>query len=405
MAQEQGHINGAHVNHFIRRPPRWLAGIKVFTVMRIPVYVTPSLLLIMAMLAWMFGLGYFPEKYASANYSRPVYALMGVVGTLLFFLSVLVHEVAHCVLARTRTGGRIPIRKITLYFWGGLSELTEEPHTAAGEFVISFSGPLTSVVIGGAMWLASLPMAEAGWPVFVYAVLEYIGKLNVFLGVTNLLPGFPLDGGRVLRAAIWSATGDFLKATTISSGIGRALGLGTAVVAILLVFSNSINFVMGLFLVMMGLFIDQSARAALAFARAKAAMSGLKVSDAMETGMPPVWQGTTLEEAARDYLIRWRAEAVAVVDDAGHLRGVLTADMLNSVARFDWPRVLVKELFEEDTVPAFARPDEPLADVFTLMLRHSLAAMPVLDGEARLVGMITMKDLNRVVSLHSRYRG
>jgi Zn-dependent protease/CBS domain-containing protein len=383
-------------NH--RRMPGGYPGIRLFKVMGIPVYARPSLFLIMAAMAYIFGWDFFPQKYASLQYKELVYGLMGVAAAILFFFSVFVHEVAHCILARTKIGGQIPIRRITLFFLGGLSEMTEEPHTATGELVISFAGPLTSIVMGGIMMPGASLLHSAGAPVFVTGVIHYIGFLNIFLGLSNLLPGFPFDGGRVLRALIWSASGNFLAATRISTAMGRICGVGIAVLGGVTMFWSLFQ---GFFLIMIGLFVEQNAREAMKFALLKAALEGMRVADVIYPGLPNLWQGATLAEGA-DYLLRHRTDALPVVDDAGHLRGVFTSAALNEVPREAWPRVAVKEIFDEDVVPAFVRMDEPLNDVLMLMLRHALTALPVLDNEARVAGVITLRDLNRAAGYRMR---
>ena len=381
--------------------PGGYAGIRLFRVLGIPVYARPSLFLIMAAMAWIFGSDVFPTKYGPAHYTPFVFYTMGAAAAMLFFFSVFVHEVAHCVLAGTKIGGHIPIRRITLFFLGGLSEMTEEPHTAAGELVISFSGPLTSIVLGAIMMPGASLLEAAAVPVFVTGVIYYIGYLNIFLGVSNLLPGLPFDGGRVLRAIIWSASGNFLAATRISTAAGRVCGLGIALWGVALLFLNTAYMFNGFFLIMIGIFVEQNAREAMRFALMKAALEGLRVAELIYPGMPTLWQGATVAEGA-DYLMRYRVDALPVVDDAGRLRGVLTSAMLDDVPNFEWPRVFVKDMFDDDTVPAFTRPEEPLNAVFVLMLRYALTALPVLDSEAKVVGVITLRDLYRVAGQRAR---
>jgi len=395
---QQSEIPSQPRNRYYHRAPGGYAGIRLFKITGIPVYARPSLFLIMAMMAWIFGADVFPDKYNYAHYTLFVYVLMGTAAAILFFFSVFVHEVAHCVFARTKLGGQIPIRRITLFFLGGLSEMTEEPHTAGGELVISFSGPLTSVALGGIMIPGALLLQAVGAPVFVTGVVNYIGILNIFLGVSNLLPGFPFDGGRVLRAIIWSASGNFLVATRISTTVGRVMGIAIVIGGGVLLFTAPIN---GFFLIMVGLFVEQNAREAMRFALLKAAIEGLRVADLIYPNMPTLWQGATLAEGA-DYLVRYRVDALPVVDDAGRLRGVLTSAMLNDVAQPEWRGILVKEMFDEDTVPAFTRPEEPLTAVLTLMMRYTLTALPVLDGEAKVAGVVTLRDIYRIAGHRAR---
>lgn len=387
---------GRH-NH---RPPGGYPGLRLITFQGIPVYAKPSLLIVLALIVVFLGAEQFPQDYATAKYTWFLYVMMAVAAALLFFLSVLLHEAAHSLIAKTAAGGRIPIRRITLFFLGGLSEMTEEPRTGKGEFLIAFSGPLISILIGAITWPAGILLEHAGVPVFVTGVLKWIGWLNIFLGATNLLPGFPLDGGRVLRSIIWSATGNFLMATRISTTIGRVLGMSAAFAGGVLVFAGLLQ---GMFLIMVGLFIDRSARDAMSIALFKAALDGIRVHEVMQAGAPPLWQGLTLGEAANDYFMRYHAEALPVVGDGGELRGVMTASMLNLVSTFEWGHVRVKDLLDENAMPAFTRLDEPLGPVFTLMLRYGLAALPVLDAEAKVAGIVTLRDLYRLAGLRARF--
>lgn len=393
------HANNGHSP----RPSAIFAGIKLFSFAGIPVYARPSLFLVLAMLTALLGLQFFPGQPEYAGYGAVVYFFMGLAAAGLFFFSVLLHELAHCLLARTRLGGGIPIRRITLFFLGGLSEMTEEPRTAGGEFLISFSGPFTSIALGAVMWPGAGLLAGAGTPVFVTGVIHYIGYLNVFLGVTNLLPGFPLDGGRVLRATIWYATGDFLKATRISTAAGRALGYSAIAAGMALtLIGGGQFFVQAIVVVLAGMFVERSARQVMAFARSRAALEGLRARDAMHANAPPVREDATLACAAQNCMAPYHAEAVAVLDEAEHLRGVLTANMLEKVPGREWQTVRAGDLFEQNTLPAFARPDEPLPSVYTLMLRYGLAALPVLDGEGRVEGIITLNDLHRMAAFRAR---
>jgi Zn-dependent protease len=401
MDQEQITSPGRK-NRYPSRSPGVFAGIKLFSLAGIPVYARPSLLVVLVMLMALFGLEFFPREYEDAGYGAAVYVLMGAAGAMLFFLSVLIHEVAHCLLARTQLGGRIPIRRITLFFLGGLTEMTEEPRTAGGEFMISFAGPFASIALGALMWSGAVLLGHAGTPVYVTGVLNYIGYLNVFLGVTNLLPGFPLDGGRVLRAIIWHATGDFVKATGVSTIAGRVLGYGAIGAGLVLVVATGGRlFLQAMFLTMFGFFFERSARQVMDFVRTRTALSGLRAFDAMQTDPPCVWEGTILGEVVNRHMMPYNAEALPVLDDAGQLRGVLTARMLEKVPSSEWTAAKAGDLLGHEMLPGFARPEEPLPSVYTLMMRYGLAALPVLDRELRLVGLITFRNLHRMAAFRA----
>ncbi|MDZ7727547.1 MAG: site-2 protease family protein [Dehalococcoidia bacterium] len=191
----------------------------------IAIEVHPSWLLIFAVLSWSLAEGVFPNQYE--DWSTTTYWVLGIIAALLLFVTVLVHELAHAVVAIRRG---LPVPKITLFIFGGVSHMARQPRTAGEEFFIAGAGPLTSLVLAVLTGLAAWLMA--GVIDQVSAVLAYLALVNFALAVFNILPGFPLDGGRVFRSIAWKKTGSFRKATRVASSVGAAFGIGLMVVGV-----------------------------------------------------------------------------------------------------------------------------------------------------------------------------
>jgi Zn-dependent protease len=246
---------------------------RLFSVRGIPVRIDLGWLLIVAFIAWSLASGYFPHILPSR--SAVAYWTEGLAAALLLFASVLLHELAHALVA-IRHG--VVVGGITLHIFGGVSQLDSEPETPRAELFIAIVGPLTSFAIAGVSHGADLLLTGPSWP---DALAGYLAAVNVVVGVFNLVPAFPLDGGRVLRAALWAWTGEPDRATRLASRIGSLVAMLMVVVGVLRAVGGEV--VGGIWFALIGLFLHQAARTSYAAVRLRARLSALPAGELMNT--------------------------------------------------------------------------------------------------------------------------
>jgi Zn-dependent protease len=306
---------------------------QVFRVRGIPVRIDFGWLLIVGLISWSLASGYFPHVLPAL--SATAYWVQGLVAALLLFASVLLHELAHALVA-VRHG--IPVGGITLHIFGGVSQLDNEPETPRAELLIAIVGPLTSFAIAGLSHGLGQLLAGPPW---AHALMDYVAAVNLVVGVFNLVPAFPLDGGRVLRAALWAWTGRVDSATRVATRIGSALALVMIAAGIVRALTGDV--VAGLWFALIGLFLHQAARSAYALLRVRTRLAALRTEELMRTApaalesMGPVMPDTDQVVSPRDSA--WQAflkiarngrGRVAVVDN-GLVVGVLTQRDLHDV--------------------------------------------------------------------------
>jgi Zn-dependent protease len=230
---------------------------RLWKLFGIPIRIDPSWYGIAAFVAWSLASGYFPAQ--CPGLSTPVYGAMGLAASLLLFGCVLLHELGHALAARRL---RIPVTQVTLFLFGGVSQLGAEPRRPSVELRIALAGPLVSAWLAGLCWLGAdrIPL-EGSLPLVARVILRYLAAVNVGILVFNLLPGFPLDGGRVLRAAVWAWTGSLRRATRLASRLGAALGLGLLGLGLWVMLRGA--WVSGVWYVFLGFFLREAAQASL----------------------------------------------------------------------------------------------------------------------------------------------
>jgi Zn-dependent protease len=246
---------------------------QLFRVRGIPVRIDFGWLLIVGFISWNLASGYFPHVLPSL--SPAAYWVQGLIAALLLFASVLLHELAHALVA---VGHGVPVGGITLHIFGGVSQLDSEPETPRAEFLIAIVGPLTSFAIAGIAHGLDRIVTGPSWAA---ALAGYLAAVNLVVGVFNLLPAFPLDGGRVLRAALWAWTGRLDSATRVASRIGSALALLMVTVGLVRAFTGDVT--AGLWFALIGLFLHQAARASYALLRIRTRLGGLRTEQVMNT--------------------------------------------------------------------------------------------------------------------------
>ena len=343
-----------------------------------------SWFIIFFLILWTFTFAVFPANFPGL--STGAYIAMGVIGTLLFFASLLAHEISHSLVARAKD---IPVEGITLFIFGGMSRTRMEAETPGDEFQIAGVGPLSSVVIAAIFWGIAWLALRAGWSVAIIGVAQYLALLNFLLAVFNLLPGFPLDGGRIFRAAVWKSTGDYTKATRWATTGGKWLAYALIAFGLLSVFQGNLG---GLWLVLIGWFLRNAAIASYQQHLLHQVLEHVRASDAMTPDPETVPPDLTLQELVDDHFLKRRFHAFPVASN-GRPLGLITLGQVKEVPREEWSRRTVAETMtsvEGDGVTV--RPDEPMTDVLQKM-EKSGSRRVLVTRDGHLEGIITTGDV------------
>jgi Zn-dependent protease/CBS domain-containing protein len=360
--------------------------VKIAEVWGIPIAVHPSWLVVFALVAWSLAGGYLPIAYP--GWDALTYWAVGAVTALLAFASVLVHELGHSRIA-LRNG--LPIRSITLFVFGGVAQIGREPATPGAELRIAIAGPLTSFALaalfGGVRLLA-------GGVEIVAAPAFWLAQINATVALFNLLPGFPLDGGRVLRAIVWRWTGSLDRATRAAALTGRAVATGFIMLGVLMVLRG--NVVGGIWIALIGWFLDNAARQSGAQVSTAALLRGVSVAQAMTRQCPRVPGGLSLERLVQDEVLGAGRRCFFVVD-ADRLRGVLTLGDVKAIPRDRWSLTPVEQVMTPVAKLRSVTPRDDLLVALRSMDEADVAQLPVMeDGE--LIGAVGREEVLRYIA-------
>ncbi len=369
--------------------------ITVFQLFGFAVRVDASWLFLAVLVTWTLAANVFPGR--APDLPEATYWWMGVVGAVGLFASIILHELGHSLVARALG---IRIKDITLFIFGGVADMEDEPHTAGAEFLMAVAGPATSVLLAGLLYgiVKTVPAGD-GTPLFT--VLRYLAWLNGVLAIFNMLPAFPLDGGRVLRAGLWAWRGNVRWATHIASQIGSGFGLALIILGVLSLFGRDV--IGGLWWFMIGMFMRTASQMSYKHLLVRRALEGESVSRFMQTDLVTVGPGITIRELVEDYVYRYHYKMYPVVVH-DRLMGCVSTREIKEVPREDWPIVTVGELMGECSTANSVRPDEDAMKALSSMNRTGNSRLLVVDG-GRLVGLVTLKDLLAFLSLKMDLEG
>lgn len=355
----------------------------------IPIGAHSSWLLIVALLAWSLAIGYFPKEYP--GWTAPAYWIAAAITSLLFFASVLIHELGHSVLA-LRHG--VPVRGITLFIFGGVALIGREPPTARAEFQIAIAGPITSFALGGAFSLLGWLMA--GHPV-ASACAVYLGRINSLLALFNLIPGFPLDGGRILRAILWGTGGSFLKATRWASTVGQAVAFGFIFYGAADIFFG--RFLNGLWIAFIGWFLYSAAEASYQRVVLRDTVGAMKARELMTEQCPTVPSDLRLDRLVHDHILGTGRRCFFVVQADG-LEGLVTLHNIKEIPRERWDAVTAGQVMTPLGRLQWASPEDNIMTLLDRMDEADVNQIPVVD-HGRLAGMISREQLLRYLRTRS----
>lgn len=311
---------------------------------------------------------------------------MGSVAALGMFASIVFHELSHSLVAR-KYG--VPIKKITLFIFGGVAEIAEEPPSPSVEFRMAIAGPIFSLSLSAALFLASALGEYQGWSNEVKGVMHYWAWANCVLALFNLIPAFPLDGGRILRAALWNRKRDLIEATRISSRAGSFFGailIGLGLIAVL-----SGNFISGVWYFFIGMFIREAAVSSFRQVVMTKTLEGESVRRFMNSNPVAVPADITIDEFADKYLLKYQFKMFPVLED-GRLLGCFSTEEMKRVPKTDWPMETVGQHLQPLSESNSISPETDAREAFLLMNRTGRSRLVVSD-HGKLVGVITLKDI------------
>jgi Zn-dependent protease/predicted transcriptional regulator len=360
---------------------------RIARIAGIPVGVSPWWLVIVALITWTLGASYFPEQVHGLS-SGVSYAL-GLASALLLFASILAHEFGHALVAR-RHG--IEVEEIDLWLLGGVSRMRGEAHDARDELRYALAGPAVTAVIAACFGVA-LVLLPASTPAVIRALVEYQVLVNCLIFVFNLLPAFPLDGGRVLRSLLWRRSGDIGRSTQTAARVGRGFGYVMIFLGGLEALSGAAE---GLWLALIGFFIVMAAGAQAAGAQVQAAFSGVHARELMSTPVVSIPERTSAAQASADYFLPYRYTSFPVVDEQGRATGLVSVTQIEKLTSEQRAARSVAEIADRD--PALLVREE--VDVARLLERPAFARVGravAVDESGRPVGLISITDVQRAL--------
>ncbi len=346
----------------------------------IPIGLDLSWFLIFGLLTWSLAASYYPAEFH--GWTPALYWITGAATALLLFASVLLHELGHSVVALCY---KIPVRSINLYIFGGVAEIGAEPPSAKAELAIAIAGPIVSLALAALFTLAK-PFAAASAPLF--GIAKYLAYMNTALFVFNLIPGYPLDGGRVFRAAVWGYTHNLRRATLIAASVGRFFGFVFIFVGVWQVFAGNLG---GLWMAFIGWFLDNAASAQVHQLAFQGVLAGHTVSQAMGGRCTAVPAELTLQQLVDEHILAG-GQRCFLVNRGEETVGLMTLHRIRDVPRAQWPTTRTAQVMLPMENLKRIGPDTDLWGALQEMDRDGVNQLPVMT-DARVVGMLTREDV------------
>ncbi|MFC1897273.1 site-2 protease family protein [Chloroflexota bacterium] len=327
------------------------------------------------------------------DWSSLLYWITAVITSLLFFVSILAHELAHSLVGRANG---IPIKSITLFIFGGVAQMTREARSAGAELKMAVAGPVCSLVLAGLFYLVSFFVKNAVFPVVIVA-FQQLAYVNVALAVFNLIPGFPLDGGRVFRSILWRVTDNYRRATRISTRVGQGTGYLFILGGILIVFLQpfGLGWFSGLWLAFIGWFLGRAASASYRQVKWREALQGFTASQVMTIDYMAVPSNITVSQLVQGYILT-SGRSCFLVADEGEVKGILTLSNIKYVPQSSWGETQVKDIMTPVNKIKIAHPDQDALSILEQMDESNIYQMTVVN-EGGVIGLITRDNLIRLL--------
>lgn len=365
-------------------------GFKLLTVFGIPIYINYTWFIVFSLVVWTLAMGYFPQM--GPDYRPLTQWTMAFVTAFILFTSILMHELAHSYVAQ-RQG--IRIKSITLFVFGGIAHMIGESRSPRGEMKIAAAGPVLSLLISGTFWginyFSKMWMNASSVPTISY----FLTITNLFLALFNLIPGFPLDGGRILRAIIWERTGNLSKATLITSRIGKGFALFLIISGFWDIFQGT--FINGLWLIFIGIFLQQAAEEGYRQTLLHRTLSSVKVRDVMTAPAIVVDGDITLDRIVNDFFFHYRFNSFPVVSH-NTLVGIISIHDIKEVKKEMWPYTLVKDIMCPDLSAFAISPESGVLEALERMVESQHGRLVVMKDE-KVMGIISQRNIMQMLKL------
>ncbi len=338
-----------------------------------------SWFLILFLVVWSLADFYFPANYP--GWSEFVYWLSGGVAAVMLFISVLLHELSHSLVGKRRN---IIVKSITLFVFGGVAEMVTEPKKPSDEFDMAIAGPVASIVLAGLFWFIS------GFEIGVVgaAITNYLFLINGILAVFNMVPAFPLDGGRIFRSALWAKYKDIERATRRAVGVSRFIAFLFTLWGFKMLLDN--DFLGGLWIILISWFLLQAAGSSLKQQRMEEVLSRFKIEQIMEKDFKNVPRSMTLKDLAKAFLDY--KQGGFPVEENDKLLGIITIEDLRQVPRTKWAKTTVGEVMTSADKLLTIRSTDTAYDAFLKMASNEFGRLPVVENE-KVVGLVTRNSI------------
>lgn len=364
--------------------------ITLFRLFGFEVKIDLSWFILAALIIWSLAETFLPRLFA--NLPRSTYWRMAVGGAVGVFFSIVFHELCHSLVAR-RFG--LAMKGITLFVFGGVAEMEDEPPSARAEFLMAVAGPLSSIGLGVLCYVVYMVGKGSGWPVTVHGVFGALAQINLYLAVFNLVPAFPLDGGRVLRSILWSWKANLRWATRVSSTIGSVFGIALIVLGVFFALQGAV--IAGIWFFVIGMFLRSAAQMSYRQLIMRKALEGEQVRTFMKTNPISVPSSTSVERFVEDYVYRHHFKMFPVLEN-DTLVGCVTTRRVKEIPREQWSRRTVGEIVGGCSKENTVSPDVDAIKALSIMSKTGNSRLMVVE-DGRLLGIIALKDLLEFLSV------
>ncbi len=364
------------------------SNIYLFKPFGFEVRINPSWFFLAFLIAWTLAVGYFPYVYKGLT--PLIYWLMGICGALGLFFSIVFHELCHSLVGR-RYG--LPITGIQLFIFGGVAEMSQEPAEAKTEFLMAAAGPVASFFLGACFYLVFRLGVSAGWPVAINGVVHYLSFINILLGIFNLLPGFPLDGGRIFRSILWGWKKDFKWATRVACFWGKGWGWALIFLGILLFIKGAL--ISGVWMCLIGFFLKNAAQASYQNFLIQEVFHNDKIKKYTRPNPITVPPNLSLQELVDNYFHQHYYKMYPVTEN-NQLSGSISFDEIRTIPREDWSRTVVREVMKPLSPEMTCDAQTSVVDALKKMVTEKIGRLLVMENE-RLYGVISLRDLSHII--------
>jgi Zn-dependent protease len=361
--------------------------LKLFRIAGIDIGIHYTWFFIFFLITWSLAQGWFPQLYP--GWDTATYWITGVVAALLLFVSVLVHELAHSLVAQARG---MSVNSITLFIFGGVSNLEDEPEKPKIEFVMAIVGPLTSLILAGLFWGLAQVIANQKEP--LGAMLNYLAMINLLLALFNIIPAFPLDGGRVLRSVLWGTTGSLTRATNIAAMVGRVFGWFLIALGIFQLFTG--NLIGGIWIAFIGWFLSNAAESGRQQVTLREQLADTKVKDIMDSELKTVDPQTSVQELVQNIMRKQYGRAVPVCSN-GNVLGIVTVTDIKGLPHDKWAETPVSEIMTRQPLYSVS-PEDDISSALQLITKRDINQVLILQKD-KCVGLLNRADIVRHIQL------